>query len=151
LQYGAIGKDKEEPIGMVSEQVRNARQQEWFSAGDHERHHTQSNRFVHNSVPVAEAQSRLRWRAGDGSYGSGEAADAAQIAFGSDAENEKGWHLYSAAKRTGAHALRLFNRSRKTKEPWEVSRMLHDPRNQNTRQLRINALDPAREAEKAAR
>jgi hypothetical protein len=136
---------------MVSEELGNARQQEWLATGDHKRHHTQSNRFVHDSVPVAEAESRLRRRSRDGTYRSGEAAGAAQIAFGSNAENEKGRHLHAVCKRTGSHAFRLPNGSRKAEEPREVARMLHDPRNQNTRQLWVNLLDPAREAKEAAR
>jgi hypothetical protein len=122
-ESGAVGKDQEEPIGMVSEQVRNARQQEWFSTGDHERHHTQSNRFVHDSVPVAEAESRLGRRARDGPHGSGEAANAAQIAFGSDAENQKGRHSHSAGKLASSRAPRLPNRPRQAEESWKVARM----------------------------
>jgi len=34
LQSRPVGEDKEEPIGMVSEQVRNAWQHEWFAASD---------------------------------------------------------------------------------------------------------------------
>jgi hypothetical protein len=151
LQSRPVGEDKEEPIGMVSEQVRNAWQHEWFAASDHERHHTQSDRFVHDSVPVAEIESRPGRRSGHGAYGPGVAAGAAQIAFGSDAENEKWRHSYPAGKLTGSNAPRLPNRSRKAEEPWQVPRMPHDPRNQNTRQLRVNVLDPARKAEKAAR
>jgi hypothetical protein len=95
-------------------------------------HLTQSNRIIHDFVPVAEAKSRLRGHAGDRSYGSGEAANAAQIALGSDAENKKGRYLYSVGQRTGARTPRLPNRPRKAEKSRQVPWMPNDPRNQNT-------------------
>jgi hypothetical protein len=86
---------------------------------------------------------------GHGADGSGVAAGAAQIAFGGDAENEEGRHSYTIGKGAGAHALRLRNGPRETEESWEIAGMLHHPRNDNPRQLWVNALDPICQVEKA--
>ena len=98
LEGGAVGKDQKEPVGIVTEELRNARQQEWLAAGNHERHHPEPNRFIDDSVPISEVESWFYGSAGYGPNGSCKASGAAQIAFGCDAENEKGRHLYPVSQ-----------------------------------------------------
>ena len=57
LQCGPVGEDQEEPVGMIPEELCDAREQKGLAAGDHECHHAQPHRFVHNSIPVGQAES----------------------------------------------------------------------------------------------